>query len=415
MSQPHYTWTLGKLVFHLQHGDLFQAPVEAIVNSEQSDFLLDCGGRTISGQIHRRWGSQVQAELTQQTGGAVLPPGTVLTTGGDPYAAIFHAGFHHPGVFLDGETEDDQTEHLKLIRSCVRQVLDRAVDMPLRSVAFPLLGCGLFGLDPRLMASEFFEEVAHVAGSAGPRQETHVWLVIFRDNLFAAVLQAGVQAWLDLVPALPRGEPFDLGVPYLDLFEEQVLRAGGPQWSAWMTVRHAEVLAGYLLAVLASAPDPAVRPADLLEEDRQVTFGFLRMTLAGLAERVLGLPGVAPWPAFLARLVREDYRGGRRLEQINHARNDIAHGRGFRPAEALRRDLADFLRIEQWRALCRDHGPPPAEPAGGWLGLHPETTAADRRQRGSSLGFLERWNRDGWTYVVPGSGARFVLPGVGMA
>jgi O-acetyl-ADP-ribose deacetylase (regulator of RNase III) len=414
MSQPHYTWTLGKLVFHLQQGDLFGAPVEAIVNSEQSDFLLDCGGRTISGQIHRRWGSQVQAELNQQTGGAVLPPGTVLSTGGDPYVAIFHAGFHHPSVFLDGDTEDDQTEHLKLIRSCVRQVLDRAVEMPLRSVAFPLLGCGLFGLDPRLMASEFFEEVAHVAVAATPRQEMHVWLVIFRDDLFAAVLQAGVQAWLDLVPALPHGETFDLGVPYLDLFDEQVLRAGGPQWSAWMTVRYAEVLTGYLLAVLAAAAEPAVRVTDLLEEDRQVTFGFLRICTVGLAERLQGQSGVAPWPSFLARLVREDYRGGRRLEQINHARNNIAHGRGFRSAEDLRRDLADFLRLEQWRALCRDHGPPPAEPAGGWFGLHPEATTATGRQRAVGGGFLERWNHAGRTYVVPGTGVRFVLPGGGV-
>jgi O-acetyl-ADP-ribose deacetylase (regulator of RNase III) len=408
MSQPHYTWTLGKLVFHLQEGDLFEAPVEAIVNSEQSDFLLDCGGRTISGEIYRRWGDQVQAELTQQTRGAVLPPGTVLQTGGKPYVTLFHAGFHHPDVFLEGDTEDDQTEYLKIIGACVRQVLDRAVDMPLRSVAFPLLGCGLFGLDPRLMAAEFFDAVAQVAVSATPRQEVHVWLVIFREELLADVLQAGVQTWLDLVPALPRGEPFDLGVPYLDLFEEQVLRASGPQWSAWMTVRYAEVLAGYLLAVLAEAPVPPVGPADLLDEDRQVTFGFLRTSAVGLAERVLAQPGVSPWPALVARLLREDYRGGHRLERINHARNDIAHGRGFRSAGDLRKDLADFLQLGRWQALRRDHGPPPAEPAGGWLCLHPDTTATGPRQRAAGLGFLERWNVGGRTYVVPGSGVRFV-------
>ena len=57
----------------VDRGGQFLAPCH-IVNSEQSDFLLDCGGRTISGQIHRRWGSQVQAELDRQTGGAVLPP-----------------------------------------------------------------------------------------------------------------------------------------------------------------------------------------------------------------------------------------------------------------------------------------------------------------------------------------------------
>jgi hypothetical protein len=41
-------------------------------------------------------------------------------------------------------------------------------------------------------------------------------------------------------------QPFRLGVPYLDRFEEQVVRCGDPQWAAWLVVRYAELLAGYL-------------------------------------------------------------------------------------------------------------------------------------------------------------------------
>jgi O-acetyl-ADP-ribose deacetylase (regulator of RNase III) len=95
----------------------------------------------------------VQPELDRQTGGRALPVGTVLVTSGGPYRAIFHAGFHHPSVFLGMSQDDNGTEHLRVIRGCVRQVLDRARAMGLRSVAFPLIGTGIFGLSPALASS----------------------------------------------------------------------------------------------------------------------------------------------------------------------------------------------------------------------------------------------------------------------
>src|SRR4051812_31344744 len=101
LSEFHATWRLGKFNFHLVRGDIFQVPARAIVNSEQTDFVLAQNRSTISGQICQRWGDQVRVELDKQTAGAVLPPGTVLTTSGGDYDAIFHAGFHHPAVFLD--------------------------------------------------------------------------------------------------------------------------------------------------------------------------------------------------------------------------------------------------------------------------------------------------------------------------
>lgn len=37
MNDNHYTWRLGPITFHVVHGDIFDIPVESIVNSEQMD------------------------------------------------------------------------------------------------------------------------------------------------------------------------------------------------------------------------------------------------------------------------------------------------------------------------------------------------------------------------------------------
>jgi hypothetical protein len=59
-------------------GDLFGIDVAAIVNSDQTNFVLAKNESTISRQIRRRLGRDIQEELDEQTGGISLPPGTVL-------------------------------------------------------------------------------------------------------------------------------------------------------------------------------------------------------------------------------------------------------------------------------------------------------------------------------------------------
>ncbi len=90
--------------------------------------------------------------------------------------------------------------------------------------------------------------------------------MVHNDSQFPEVLQGGIQAWLELIPGLARWPLFRLGVPYLDLFEEQAARASDPRWAAWMIVRYAELLAGYALFVLADAANPRVIPTATCSE-----------------------------------------------------------------------------------------------------------------------------------------------------
>jgi hypothetical protein len=126
MTEFRQSWRLGGLNLRLVEGDLFDVGTAAIVNSEQTNFVLAANESTISGQIRRRLGKSIQEELNEQTGGMLSPPGTVLVTGGSPlFEKVYHAGFHEPWVWLDADRDDAETEHVQSIRQCIRITLQR--------------------------------------------------------------------------------------------------------------------------------------------------------------------------------------------------------------------------------------------------------------------------------------------------
>jgi O-acetyl-ADP-ribose deacetylase (regulator of RNase III) len=136
---------LKNLYFTLAVGDLFDADVEAIVSSEQTDFVLSGNRNTISGQIRHRYGDLIQQELDEATKGQVLHAGTVIaTSGGKDFARIFHAGFHEPDDWPGAQGGSRDADYLEAIGSCIRQVLQSTRAQRLSSVAIPLIGGGTF-------------------------------------------------------------------------------------------------------------------------------------------------------------------------------------------------------------------------------------------------------------------------------
>src|SRR5271156_3229087 len=92
-----YSGKLKNVTLTVALGDLFDGQVDAIVSSEQTNFVLSGDLGSISGQIWHRYGNAVQQELDDATRGQVLRPGTILgTNGGKDFLRIFHAGFHEP-------------------------------------------------------------------------------------------------------------------------------------------------------------------------------------------------------------------------------------------------------------------------------------------------------------------------------
>ena len=133
-----YTWQIGSIALHLTDKNLFDLSVDAVVNSEQTDFVLSLDPNTISGQLYKLFGDSLQDELDRQTEGQRLPVGTVLITPvAKNYRYIYHAGFHHPDEWIDYEDRESQeADSVRTIRHCIREILSGQISEKVRSCQF---------------------------------------------------------------------------------------------------------------------------------------------------------------------------------------------------------------------------------------------------------------------------------------
>jgi O-acetyl-ADP-ribose deacetylase (regulator of RNase III) len=184
---------LRHVEFTLAIGDIFDATVDAVVSSEQTDFVLSENPESVSSRISKRYGARVQRELDAATKGRVLAPGLVIaTSGGQDFKRIFHTGFPNdrsdlPDTdrrttgFGDATREFRETAYFATIGSSITQILDTAVAQQLKSVAVPLIGWGLFGLDEKMLILQFLDAIEEFDDRLAGGEELHVWLVI-RDR-----------------------------------------------------------------------------------------------------------------------------------------------------------------------------------------------------------------------------------------
>ncbi len=388
-----FKWRLHQIDLFVYCGDFFKVNVEAVVNSEQSDFNLAFSPYTISGQLNQLIGLQIQDELDQLTQRNVLPAGTVLTTsGGAYYKKVFHAGYHEPHLWLDPSNETEQTEYLRIIRQCIRTILQSLDSNNVSSIAFPLIGCGVFGLDPSLLAYEFFSELCLLDRCGVFKNRKAVWLVENEEVMFTSILNSAVQALIDInSPVFKNEKQFGLGVDYLDEFERKFRSSNHPHWASWMLVRYTELLLGYIFFYLAKYINKDKGPRDIFEEDRFLPFGIVREKAENLSE--LGLTSEVPWTNFFSHLLISDKKRRQSLTRINIDRNNIAHGREGRRYAEIYDDLCDFLNLKEWHHLFLDR---PCD-----VDLNPWTVWFDDI---NLRGVFERWRDNKNFYLIPTSG-----------
>lgn len=402
------SWSLEKLDFHLVVEDIFTTSVQAIVNSEQTDFILDRNPMSISGQIYQRFGDRVQEELFSKTNFQVLTEGTVLKTGaiGD-YQVIYHAGFHLPWKYLYPlESDSPGTEYLKIIRSCIRQILDDFAQSPLSSVAFPLIGTGVFGLDPGLLAYEFIQELLSFAETTPLPTRKEIWLVIrpgIKKQRMTRILDSTVQAMIDRF-STSKFNPLHLGVTFIDDFEHQVVHSNHPKWFAWLLCRYAELIAYFIYCQLAMTLRSPILPHNVLKEGSPAAFGLFRDGAESIVRANNRPPDADEWTQLCYSLIADDFNR-RNLEHINQDRNDIAHGRESRSAEQIHASIVEFLQKDRWNQCRVIAGSPLLSNLYPWL-----TEAPSGESFGKSFGILDKWAKNHWTYLIPASGKSFKIP-----
>lgn len=410
-----YQGKLRHVGFTLAAGDIFEARVDAIVNSEQTDFVLSGNQDSLSGQIWNRYGYAVQRELDAATESQVLGPGTVIdTSGGQDFKRIFHAGFHDPydwpdwafssadpsdkGVSIHASREFRETSYFAAIGACIAQVLDCAAAMKLESVAFPLIGCGRFGLDEKMLILQFLDAIQEFDGRFPEGLNFNVWLVI-RDR---AQFESAAGTFLDLLMQarnkLASVQLKQSGVPILDRFANRLRERTSEDWAKWQLCRYAEVAAEVMCYGISRATTTI--PETLFEEDRPATFGqFLEK--ANYLVRTAELNSSAWGASFFSSVLKNDISVSS-LREINHQRNNLAHGRQSLPLAKIKKLVLHGLHLESWERIAETDGELRLSDWQPWVRIP---------QAGSDqIGLLERWQKNSLRYLVPETGKVFKVP-----
>ena len=334
-----------------------------------------------------------------------MAPGIVLmTSGGSGYKCIYHAGFHRPSDWLvANDDEDAVVTHVNAIGSCIRKVFERLDNDNVKSVAFPLIGCGVFDIDPSLLAYQFMEELLAFADQQEGSPSTEIFLVVrnLDDSSIKAVSNSLVQAILDAKFSRRMLEPLGLGVSYLDMFEEKHLGASHAEWLAWMAARYCELLTGLAFYHLACMGKNPLAPWDLVKEDRPASFGLTRDKATRLASGFPGSNATGGWQSFFAWIFNREAKN-RVLLRVIQDRNNIAHGRNFRPVSEIWQDVKEFACISSWEKNVDRIGPPSLDLVSPWV--------VQVDNDGKIPAIFDRWRNKSAMYIEPISGKPYKLP-----
>jgi len=147
---------VGGTVLELVKGDITDLPVDCIVNAANSQLKLGGG---VAGAIRRKGGPRIQQECDEITSkcGEVRPGEAVITSGGDLKAGYV---IHAVGPVF-GEGDEDAK-----LRDATINSLKLADEYKLRSIAFPAISTGYFGLPKKRCAEIMLSAaISYIKGS----------------------------------------------------------------------------------------------------------------------------------------------------------------------------------------------------------------------------------------------------------
>ncbi|QED29969.1 hypothetical protein FRD01_22580 [Microvenator marinus] len=350
MPQPSepWSWSLGSVTLEVRGQSLLDAPERAWVSSEDSGFYMARNPSAISGQLRRHF-PYVLDELRAQTRGEVLPPGTTLRTNGPEGRVIFHAGFHHPN---DWDLSDDElvAKHASMIQRCIEDILESVAETGLESVAFPMLGTGLFHLPVSVFAETFFEAVAMF--SRRTHRAVKVVLCILEPALIEEVVRFGTRALGAMVGG---GEPLLReagGHPIVQGLRHTARALADEKLQERNLLHFAEIALMTDLALFYDFEDKP--PSVLLDKNGgkgecNLTFGIIRNRLEGLRIR----RRIPEWAMHrYQQICSQPFQ--KAIGRLVGDRNDYAHNRRPRPVEDIVTDIESLFGPEVLTETWKD-------------------------------------------------------------
>ena len=393
---------LKRVEFTFAVGDLFDADVDAIVSSEQTDFILSGNAESISGQIWHRYGDAIQRELDEATNNEMCRAGTVLdTTGGDEFKRIFHAGFHEPADWPNVPDGSSVTDYFEAIGSCINQVLDAALSQGLCSVAFPLIGCGVFGLDEKMLVLQFLDAIETFDERLKEGESLNVWLVIRDRGQFESVVGCLLALLLQQRSQTTVIQIEPTGVSALDRFAARLIQRSSEEWAKWQVCRFAEIALEIMCYSLCRAAEPTPSPETLFKEGTPATFGSIREHALRFAATSTDKLRKSWGAGFFAGVLRND-ASAHALETLNSQRNNLAHGRNCLCVHEIRELMLQALQLKDWKNIQQTDGELHLAEWTPWV--------VSRSASTGQTGLFERWQKHAIRYLVPETGEVFKVP-----
>lgn len=169
--------------FTIIRNDITRMAVDAIVNSAAPHLL---GGGGADGAIHRAAGPELR-EACRRLGGC--RQGEIKVTEGFQLPCRYV--FHTVGpVWLGGGFGEE-----KKLRRCYRNAMEKALEMELETIAFPLISGGLFGFPQERALCAAMDEVRDFV----LKHDLMVYLVVYSPEAFriSARLEADIRQYID--------------------------------------------------------------------------------------------------------------------------------------------------------------------------------------------------------------------------
>jgi O-acetyl-ADP-ribose deacetylase len=166
--------------FKIIQGDITQQKVDAIVNAANNSLL---GGGGVDGAINRAAGPQLQAEC-KQIGGCYTGQAKKSNGYNLPVKWIIHTV---GPVWSGGNNHEDE-----LLASCYRNVLTLAIDLGVKTIAFPSISTGAYGFPVDRAARIAIKEIE--AFLKKDRSIEQIIMVTFDTDTYQAYKEAAGDA-----------------------------------------------------------------------------------------------------------------------------------------------------------------------------------------------------------------------------
>jgi hypothetical protein len=134
---------------------------------------------------------------------------------------------------------------------------------------------------------------------------------------------------------------------------------------------------------------PPATPEFMFEEGRAPTFGLF----LDKAKHLAGISNGDAWAAFFFGHILRDVKSLRALDEINHQRNNLAHGRQSLPLSKIKKLVLQGLQLDAWERILETDGELRLADWRPWVGASPKGYG--------HIGLLERWQKNSLQYLVP--------------